>query len=192
MQQDKGGNEDRKDGEDSWKKKGIDDAAAADALDEDEATEDKITIPTKTEDGGSSNQEQEGSNISENENEEGQGQGEGTTSTSSRPDAFAIYSDDNTRMLTLLGLDPNEGEQVDWRQLTGFRGFRRRNNEDEGGNETTPRRTRLSYELHPDVFHDMLFGDLDLNGNDNGNADRGHGQARRHHQQGQDEENQAE
>ena len=95
-------------------------------------------------------------------------------------------------MLTLLGLDPNEGEQVDWRQLTGFRGLRRRNNnQDEGGNGTTSRRTRLSYELHPDVFHDMWFGDLDLNGNDNGNADHGHGQARRHHQQGQDEENQA-
>ena len=182
--------DDRKDGEDSWKKKGIDDddAAAADALDLDEATEDKITVPTKTEDGGSSNQEQAGRNIGENENEEGQGQGQGTTSTSSRPDAFAIYSDDNTRMLTLLGLDPNEDEQVDWRQLTGFRGLRRRNNEDEGGNETTSRRTRLSYELHPDVFHDMWFGDLDLNDNDNaGNADRGHGQARRQ-QQGQDQD----
>ena len=134
-------------------------------------------------------QEQAGRNISENEHE-GQGQGQGTTSA--RPDAFAIYSDDNTRMLTLLGLDPNanpnEDEQVDWRQLTGFRGPRRRNNEDEGGNETTSRRTRLSYELHPDVFHDMWFGDLDLNDNDNaGNADRGHGQARRQ-QQGQDQD----
>ena len=58
MQQDKDKDDDsRKDGEDSWKKKGIDDddAAAADALDEDEAREDKITVPTKTEDGGSSN-----------------------------------------------------------------------------------------------------------------------------------------
>ena len=155
MQQDKDKDNDRKDGEDSWKKKDNDAAAAADALDEnEEATEDKISVPTKTEDGGSSN-----------------GQADRI-----RSDAFSTYSDDNTRMLTLLGLDPNanpnEGEQVDWRQLTGFRGLRRRNNEDEAGNGTTPRRTRLSYELHPDVFWNMWFGDLDLN-------DDGHGQPER-------------
>ena len=69
MQQDKDKDDDRrKGGEDSWKKKSID--ATADALDVDEATEDKITVPTKTEDGGSSNQEQADRNISENENEE--------------------------------------------------------------------------------------------------------------------------
>ena len=158
---------------------------AADALNDESEARSNITIvvPTKTEDGGSTIQEQEQAGID-------QGQGQETTSSTS--DAFSTYSDDDTRMLTLLGLDPNsnpnEDEQVDWRQLTGFRGLRRRNNEDEAGNGTTPRRTRLSYELHPDVFWNMLLEDLNLN--DNGNAGHGHGHGQPLRQQGQDHDEQ--
>ena len=175
-------NEERDDsgGRDGRKKKDNYAANAADALnDESEARSATVIVATKTEDGGSTTQEQEQAGIDQG------------------PDAFATYSDDDTRMLTLLGLDPNsnlnEGEQVDWRQLTGFTGLgRRNNNQDEGGNineagnGTTPRKTRLSFELHPDVFHGMLLEDLNLN--DNGDA--GRGQARRHHQQGQDQDDQ--
>mmetsp|Transcript_2683 Transcript_2683/g.4375 ORF Transcript_2683/g.4375 Transcript_2683/m.4375 type:complete len:167 (-) Transcript_2683:179-679(-) len=163
-------NEERnKDNKDDWWKKKCNDAAAV-FLHEDEATEDKararstimIVVPTKTEDGGSSNQQQEQAHINQ-----GQGQGQETRS-SARPDAFTIFSDDDTRMLTLLGLEPtanpNEGEQEDWRQLTGFTGLGRRSNEDEDGNRTAPRRTRLSFELHPDVFLSMWYerGELEL------------------------------
>eukprot|EP00986_Skeletonema_menzelii_P010583 scaffold5195_cov152-Skeletonema_menzelii.AAC.2 len=79
-------------------------------------------------------------------------------------------------MLTLLGLEPtanpNEGEQEDWRQLTGFTGLGRRINEDEDGNRTTPRRTRLSVELHYAAFANMWYerGELDLDDDDIGNG----------------------
>ena len=152
--------------------------AAAGHLDEDEATEDKgararsntskIIVPAKAEDGGSPNQQQEQAHIN-------QGQGQ-ETRTAARPDAFAIFSDDDTRMLTLLGLEPtanpNEGEQEDWRQLTGFTGLGRRSNEDEDGNRTTPRRTRLSVELHYAAFANMWYerGELDLDDDDIGNG----------------------
>ena len=169
-------NDEREDsgGRDGQKKKDSYAAIVADALDEAEARSATVIVATKTEDGGSSNQEQ---------------------ANRIRPDAFSTFSDDDTRMLTLLGLDPNsnpnEGEQVDWRQLTGFTGRGRHNNQDEGGNinedgnGTTPRKTRLSFELHHDVFF-MLLEDLNLN--DNGNAGHGHGQLRR--QQGQDQDDQ--
>ena len=170
-------------GEDGWKKKGDDAAAAADALDLDEARSTiKIIVPTKTEDGGSSNQEQADLNINQNE-----GQDQEQETTSARPDAFTTYSDDDTRMLTLLGLgpsaNPNDGEQDDWRQLTGFGGLGRRINEDEDGNGTTPRKTRLSVELHLNAFVNMWIerGELDLN-----DDDAGHGQPPR--QQDQDED----
>ena len=141
-------NRERKGGEhnDGWKKKGNDDAVTED---EDKSIM-KIIVPTKIEDGGRTNQ--------------GQDQGQ---ETSPRTDAFSTYSDDDTRMLTLLGLEPaanpNDGEQEDWRQLSGFTGVGRRINDED---ETTPkpRKTRLSFELHPDVFLSMWFerGELDL------------------------------
>ena len=114
-------NEERRDGEGGWKEKG---KAVAAADSRDEATEDKdessnmIIVPTKTEDGGSTITNQVRAYINNNN----QNQGQETTST--RPDAFQTYSDNDTRMLTLLGVEaagnPNEGEREDWRQLTGF------------------------------------------------------------------------
>jgi hypothetical protein len=136
----------REDGEDGWKEKGN---SAADAgVDEVEEGEEEviiITVPTKTHDGGSRNQAEE-----------------------TRPDVFRLYSDYDTRMLALLGLqpssNPNEGEQEDWRQLTGFQGIgeaRRRRNDEDG---TTQRKTRLSYELHSSAFENMWFqrGELSM------------------------------
>ena len=82
----------------------------------------KIIVPTKTEDGGGTKQDKQ-VNINQ-----GQGQGQETTSPMPDADAFSTYSDDDTRMLTLLGLEPapaanpNKGEQEDWRQLSGFTG----------------------------------------------------------------------
>ena len=136
----------REDGEDGWKEKGN---GAADAgVDEVEEGEEEviiITVPTKAHDGGSSrNQADE-----------------------TRFDAFRLYSDNDTRMLALLGLEPssnpNEGEQEDWRQLTGFQGIgeaRRRRNDEDG---TKSRRTRLSYELHSSAFENMWFQRVELN-----------------------------
>ena len=64
-----------------------------------------------------------------------------------------VDSDNDTRMLRLLGIEPagnpneGEGEREDWRQLTGFTGIgeerRRSNGNDEDGTGTTPRRTRF-------------------------------------------------
>jgi hypothetical protein len=72
-------------------------------------------------------------------------------------------------MLTLLGLEPsanpNDGQREDWRQLTGFVGIgeeRRRHNDEDGG--ATPRRTRLTTELHIGAFLNMWIrrGELNL------------------------------
>ncbi len=139
-----------------------DEAATESAFDDEAtATASVIIVPTKTEDGGSNEQENQSHN---------QDQG-GTTSTSTRPDAFRTYSDTDTRMLTLLGLvepsasaNPNDGERADWRRLTGFLGIgeeRRRHNDENGA---TPRRTRLSTELHNAAFENMwiLQGELNL------------------------------
>ena len=91
-----------------------------------------------------------------------------------RPDAFQIYSDDDTRMLGLLGQDasanPNDAgeQQVNWRQLVGLSAAEqeRRRRDVNAENGDTTRRTRLSYELHPAVFAEMWFGpggEFDLN-----------------------------
>jgi hypothetical protein len=139
----------------------VEEAEGAIAFDEEATTTTAtvIIVPTKTEDGGSNEQENQSHN---------QDQG-GTTSTSTRPDAFRSYSDTDTRMLTLLGLEPsanpNDGQREDWRQLTGFVGIeeeRRRHNDEDGG--ATPRRTRLSTELHINAFLNMWIrrGELNL------------------------------
>ena len=111
--------------------------------------------------------------------QEQQGQGEEATDSvtsasaraRTRPDAFQIYSDDDTRMLGLLGQDasanPNDAG-VNWRQLVGLSAAEqeRRRRDVNAENGDTPRRTRLSYELHPDVFYEMWFGpggEFDLN-----------------------------
>ncbi len=117
-----------------------------------------------------------------------------TRTSSSPPDSFETYSDIDIRMTTLLGLEPpsnpNDGEeQEDWRQLTGFQGLgrhRRRqpgnnnnNNDDDHGAEevdapgvpvngnretSTPRRTRLTWELHTSCFENMWMQRGELNG----------------------------
>ena len=97
--------------------------------------------------------EDDGETTGRSEQESHQDQGE---TTATRPDAFQTYSNNDTRMLTLLGLDPHptDGEeQEDWRQLIGFRG-----GAEEGhrhNNEVPPRRTRLSFDLHPSAFANM-------------------------------------
>ena len=126
----------------------------------------RLNVPTKTEDGGSTNEQEEETHINQ---DQGEGEVEETTSTSTstRPDAFRTYSDNDTRMLTLLGLEPsanpNDGEQEDWRQLTGFTGIgeERRCRNDEDG--TTPRRTRLSTELHLNAFENTWLRNGELN-----------------------------
>ncbi|KAK1742288.1 hypothetical protein QTG54_006853 [Skeletonema marinoi] len=154
-------NEERRDGEGCWKEKG---KAVAAADSRDEATEDKdessnmIIVPTKTEDGGSTITNQVRAYINNNNLNRGQ--------QTTRPDAFQMYSDNDSRMMMLLGIEPasnpNEGEREDWRQLTGFAGIgeeRRRSNDG-----TTPRRTRLSFELHLNAFENMWIerGELNL------------------------------
>jgi len=140
----------KKDGENGWKEKG--NGAVADGADDVKDKEGEgeviaILVPTKTYDGGSGKQAEE-------------------TST----DTFRTYSDDDTRMLTLLGLqpppNPNEGEREDWRQLIGFLGIgeaRRRRDDDDGA---TPRRTRISFELHNAAFENMWIQRGELNVDD--------------------------
>ena len=146
-----------------------------------------LIVPTKTHDGGGMNVHPiangGGGQQSTNDNDGGSRSETATTTTSnSRPDNFQIYSDNDTRMRTLLGLEPpsnpNDGEeQDDWRQLTGFQGLghRRRQpgNDDDApeavpanGNRetTTPRRTRLSWEVHNSCFENMWMqrGELEI------------------------------
>lgn len=132
-----------------------------DVMDEEEVADEEATstsssedfiVATKTEDGG----------RNEQVNPQSHYHGQGETTASNRPDLFQIYSDNDKRMLTLLGIDPsanpNDGEQQeDWRQLTGFQGIggERRHNNDDGGDGTPPRRTRLATELHVTAFESM-------------------------------------
>eukprot|EP00985_Skeletonema_marinoi_P030727 scaffold33574_cov152-Skeletonema_marinoi.AAC.4 len=189
-------NDERKDGEVGCKKKGNGAAAAASADSRDEATEDgdeeessnMIIVPTKTEDGGSTITNQ----VRQYTNNNNQDQGQETTST--RPNAFQTNSDNDTRMLSLLGVEaagrnPNEGEREDWRQLTGFTGIgeERRCSNDVG----TPRRTRLSFELHHNAFENMWIERGELNLDDvagqqqDGNLEDGQQQQQQHgHQDG--------
>jgi hypothetical protein len=96
-------------------------------------------------------------------------------SSSVLPDSFLTFSDTDTRMLTLLGLEPaanpNDGEEhEDWRQLTGFQGLgdRRRNQEAQAlaapDGTSTLRNTRVSWELHNNAFENMWsqLGGLNL------------------------------
>ena len=124
-----------------------------------------ITTPTKVEDGGTI----DGGTI--REEEEVQGQEDTTTTTNEqqqqqghehlappRRDTFRRYSNTNTRMWHLLGNDDpeaNNEDNTDWQQVTGYQNLRHlRAGVDPNNDE---RRTRLSTELHPDVF----FRDLE-------------------------------
>lgn len=79
-----------------------------------------------------------------------------------KDDLFTRYSNDNVRMWHLLGLDDdpdvNTEDDTSWQELTGYQGYRRLSVE---GNGKTSRKTRLSTELHPDVFLDLLLDDED-------------------------------
>ncbi len=163
-----------------------------------ESSGETVLVPTKTHDGGGMNMNvrptanREGGEQSSNVNggSEVGSRNETATTTTSRPDNFRRYSDNDTRMMTLLGLqppsNPNDGEvQEDWRQLTGFQGLDRRrrrqpgNNDDHGAEEvdapgavpangnrerTTTRQTRLSWELHMSALENMWMerGELDI------------------------------
>ena len=133
-----------------------------------------LIVPTKTYDGGLNNEQaaQVQSQVQAVHHQSGETE---TTAAaeSNTPDLFQVYSDTDTRMRTLLGIEqsnPNDAE-ADWRQLTGFQGIRdeelRRNNNDGGDyNGTTPRRTRVTTELHSSAFDHMFIGELgelDLN-----------------------------
>lgn len=101
----------------------------------------KILIKTKVEDGGS-------------------GAGQSETTGTDAEDTFLRYSNDNVRMMHLLGLDEDDPEAANedntgWQQLTGFQG--RRNLRD--GVNTNTRNSRLSNELHVSAFVNMLFGE---------------------------------
>ena len=203
------GSGNRKDGEDEddYKQKDngnnddVPGEVAADANDEGKELEEEDTIvvlPTATEDGDniSINEALRLQQANINQAREGQGQ-EATASTtaSNRPDAFQMYSDTNTRMLSLLGLDPNnanpnEGEGEDWRQLTGFTGIgeeRRRTNVNPDG--SAERRTRLSYELHIGAFVNMMTqrGELDFDDNGEGTDENGGGGDRQPREQQEEE-----
>ena len=130
-----------------------------------------LIVPTNTVDGGGNEQQQ--AQPDQHSHSQGQGDGETAASASNAPDLFQVYSDTDTRMLALLGIEPSnqndaDEQQADWRQLTGFLGIRegRRHNNNGGGdgNGTTARRTRVTTELHPDAFEHMWFerGELDL------------------------------
>ncbi len=156
---------------------------------------DNLKIPTKTHDGGGmdipTNPDANGEGEGEEQSTSGGGSGNGsgseattrtTTTATSRPDNFLLYSDNDTRMRALLGLDPpanpnDAGEQQeDWRHIVGFQGLReRRNNdgrdavEDEQDQAAAPvngngeaaappiRQTRLSWEVHPSAFDNMIM-----------------------------------
>jgi len=147
-----------------------------------------ITLPTKTHDGGGMNVPPGGHR--EGEPNCGGSRSDETTTTTSSTDSFQTYSDIDTRMSTLLGLEPaanpNDGEeQEDWRQLTGFQGLRGqpRRRDDDGRGEvveaqavaaaaapngngettTTPRNTRISWELHNHAFEHMWMQRGELN-----------------------------
>ena len=138
---------------------------------------DSFKIPTKTHDGGGMdipmNPNANGEGEQQSTNGEGGGsENEATTRTmttaTSRPDNFLTYSDNDTRMRALLGLDPpaNGEEQEDWRHHVGFQGLRERRNNDGAaplvngnGEAAAPpiRQTRLSWEVHPSAFDNMIM-----------------------------------
>lgn len=165
---------------------------------------DTVKVPTKTHDGGGmdipTNPDANGEGEGEEQSTSGGGSGNGsgseattrtttTATNTSRPDNFLLYSDNDTRMRALLGLDPpanpnDAGEQQeDWRHHVGFQGLReRRNNdgrdavEDEQDQAAAPvngngeaaappiRQTRLSWEVHPSAFDNMMMQRGELGG----------------------------
>lgn len=105
----------------------------------------EVTVPTKNHDGGGG-----AARVPTENGAEGQG------GTAARPDAFALLSNQNVRMTHLLGLDSNgdaQADNVQWQAITGYQNLRRpRQGLEADENE---RRTRLSTELYPDVFHNV-------------------------------------
>jgi len=90
-----------------------------------------LTVKTKKEDGGSQT----------------------TVTESNESDAFSRYSNTNVRMMHLLGIDDDEsvnGDNLDWQRLTGYQGGR--NLKEGAGQDENERKTKLSTELHYNVF----------------------------------------
>ena len=75
---------------------------------------------------------------------------------SSAQDAFMLYSDDNTRMMEILGLRDDATEQIDLNHLgeAGDDESDRQDNANGNRNEpaSTERKTRISFEVHGSVF----------------------------------------
>ena len=111
-----------------------------------------ITTPTKVEDGGTIREEEVQGQEDTTTNEQQQQQGQEHLAPPRR-DTFRRYSNTNTRMWHLLGNDDpeaNNEDNTDWQQVTGYQNLRQlRAGVDPNNDE---RRTRLSTELHPDVF----------------------------------------
>lgn len=103
---------------------------------------DRTTVPTKTEDGGSSMN------------------GMPTNSDRTRPDAFLLYSDDARRMRAILGMEnANDGQDagVDVTAEGGEGG----DQQGQGEHQGTIRKTRLSFEVHDSLFIEMLLNTTD-------------------------------
>ena len=138
-------------------------------------------MPTKKYDGGMNAQDRQ--LLHQMEVDVGLGSIHHCTATAAN-DSFQTFSNIDTRMRELLGLEPvanpnDADQQEDWRRLTGFLGLGGRRGQhgnngnqennaavegetqqaaDQGGNDggTSPeRRTRLSYELHLNAFLNM-------------------------------------
>ena len=91
-----------------------------------------IEVPTKVADGGSTIR--------------------ASNETEDHPDLFMRYSNQNVRMTHLLGLDEEDSEvanedNTEWQQIVGYHRALRTNVGE------TDRKTRLSWELYPDVFY---------------------------------------
>ena len=106
---------------------------------EDHKEETIISVKTKTEDGGAQ-----------------------ATTEGNLQDAFSQYSNTNVRMMHLLGLDEDEGganeDNTEWRDLTGYRGLWSLREEAANNAQVNARKTRLSTELHGEVFIELMFG----------------------------------
>jgi len=94
-----------------------------------------IKVPTKTEDGGSNKSSE--------------------TIDSSGHDAFLLYSDDNVRMMEILGLHASSRGGRD--QAAGIDAQQGHGGVGENQQEQNPieRRTHISFEVHDAVFRQM-------------------------------------
>lgn len=104
-----------------------------------------VKVLTKVEDGGTVQLASTENNVDEQQ--------------ATDNNAFQRYSNTNVRMTHLLGLDEEDPDvanedNTDWRQITGYEG-RRVLRQGVADNDENTRKTRLSTELHADVFRNI-------------------------------------